>query len=73
LLILFPVGDQDIRFAKSHLRGQLEAAIGDYNTAIGLNPRYVLAYGNRGLARLLMNDPQKAQADFDICFELTPI
>jgi lipoprotein NlpI len=39
-------------------------AVADYNTAIRLDPRYAVAYLNRGLALLRLNRESDAQRDF---------
>ena len=36
----------------------------DYNAAIRLNPRYAIAYNNRGVARKAQGDLKGALADY---------
>ena len=43
-----------------HAKGDYDRAIADYTEAIRLNPKYVTAYYNRGLARAAKGDTAKA-------------
>jgi Tfp pilus assembly protein PilF len=50
-----------------------QGALADYNQAISLNPKYALAYNNRGNLRqtqLNLNDPQGALADYNQAISL---
>jgi tetratricopeptide (TPR) repeat protein len=49
-----------------------QGAIEDYTTAIGLNPRLVLAYNNRGNLRQHFGDIDGAIADFSKVLEINP-
>jgi tetratricopeptide (TPR) repeat protein len=51
-------------------RGEVKNGLPDYDRAIELDPRYALAYANRGWARLLLGDGLGAEKDFKKCFEL---
>jgi len=53
-------------------RGDLDKAIADFTTAIGLDPLSVHAYGNRGWAYQRKRDNQKALADYTKAIELEP-
>lgn len=46
-------------------KGDFQGAIADYTQAIKLNPNYLKAYNNRGLARYLLGNNQGAIADFN--------
>jgi len=52
--------------------GSLDLAIGDYNTALSLNPSMTNAYMNRGLVRLRQADYQRAIADLTKAGEVNP-
>ena len=47
-------------------------AISDFNDAIRLDPKYALAYNNRGFAWSVKKDHDKAIADFDEAIRLDP-
>ena len=49
---------------------QYEAAIQDYNEAIRLNPKYSVAYYNRGLAKLLLGRIDEARSDLQTALRL---
>ena len=53
-------------------QGDLGSAIAEYDAAIGLNPRYAVAYNNRGTARLEAGDYGRAIADCTTAIELAP-
>ena len=53
---------------KSNL-GQYEAAIADYDVAIDLNPDYVDAYNNRGVAKSNLGQYEAAIADYDAAID----
>ena len=52
--------------------GQIEAAIDDYNTAIGLNPSDAIAYFNRGNARASLGQIEAAIDDYNTAIGLNP-
>lgn len=52
--------------------GDHQNAIKAYGEAIGLNPQYVDAYNNRGIAYGILGDTQKAINDFNTAIELNP-
>ena len=51
-------------------RGRYEEALGDFDTAIYLQPNFAAAYHNRAKVHQAMGDATKAQEDFDKAFEL---
>jgi tetratricopeptide (TPR) repeat protein len=54
-------------------RGDYRGAIVDYDQAISLNPKYDLAFNNRGLLRQnKLNDVQGALSDFNQAISLNP-
>src|ERR1700732_4625371 len=53
-------------------RGHPDQAIPYYNSAIRLNPKFVAAYNERGIARLRTGDLPGSTADFDRAIELDP-
>jgi tetratricopeptide (TPR) repeat protein len=55
--------------AKAQL-GDTQGAIADYDTAIELNPRLLLAYNNRGNLRQHLGDPDGAVTDFSKVLEI---
>jgi lipoprotein NlpI len=58
----------NVKLGKQDYRG----AIADYTQAIRLNPNYVGAYINRGIARRRNGDLQGALADYDKVIQLDP-
>ena len=46
-------------------KGELDAAIQDFNTTINLNPKYADAYYNRGVVWLHLSEWKKAKADLN--------
>ncbi len=52
--------------------GKRNEAIADYDQAIRLNPKYAVAYNNRGNARSVQGDKQRAINDFDQAIRLNP-
>jgi tetratricopeptide (TPR) repeat protein len=50
----------------------LDRAVNDFNRAIELDPRYALAYGNRGLALLRQGKDAEAEKDFERAVALRP-
>jgi tetratricopeptide (TPR) repeat protein len=53
-------------------KGQLKAAIADYDQAIRLRPNYPEAYSRKGWARMSLSDYQGATADFEQAIRLNP-
>ena len=65
----------NIRFRSAGLkfdRGNYQGAIDDYTKAIEINPKYDLAYSNRGVARVKLGDTQGAIADYNKAIEINP-
>ena len=68
----------DSRFAEAyndrgvlrHLRGEVTAAISDYDASLGLMPRFAKAWMNRGIARLEQGLRADAERDFAECLRL---
>jgi tetratricopeptide (TPR) repeat protein len=55
-----------------HRRGDLRAALADYDTALELEPSQPDAYLNRGLTLLRANRPAEALRDFDAAIANNP-
>lgn len=58
---------------RGNLRAQkrdLDGAVDDLNKAIGIEPKYAKAYGDRALVRLMRGEDTAAELDFRKCFEL---
>ena len=53
-------------------KSDVDGAIGDYDQAIMLDPKYAYAYNNRGLAYLAKGDYDRAIADYDRAIALDP-
>jgi Flp pilus assembly protein TadD len=53
-------------------RGDLAGAIADYGEALRINPGYVEAWNNRGLARRRAGDEAGARADFTRALMVAP-
>ncbi|GAX41804.1 tetratricopeptide TPR_2 repeat protein [Tolypothrix sp. NIES-4075] len=53
-------------------KGDFKGAIADYTEAIRLNPKYVSAYNDRGIARRSLRDNQGAIADYEQAIRLDP-
>ena len=51
-------------------KGEFNEAITDYTKAIRLNPKFAVAYHNRGEAYKAKGDTTTAKADFDQAKEL---
>jgi tetratricopeptide (TPR) repeat protein len=51
--------------------GDKQAAIADYNSALKINPNFVQAYGNRGVARYELGDKPGAISDLQKAAELS--
>jgi hypothetical protein len=54
------------------LRGNLDAAVADYDRALALDGRLALALHNRGMVRWKKNDRAGAAADFDAALAADP-
>jgi serine/threonine protein kinase/Tfp pilus assembly protein PilF len=69
-----PAGARDHFWRATTLgfQGQYEAAIGELNQALHLNPRHYWSYLQRGICRLEMGDPRLAFGDFNACVALWP-
>ncbi len=57
---------------RSRLQGDYQGAIADYNRAIEIDPNYVAAYNNRGLAYDDLEEYQRAIADYNRAIKLDP-
>ena len=53
-------------------QGNTDAAINDYDQAIGLNPDFARPFNNRGFAYLKKGDYDRALKDFDQAIKLNP-
>ena len=52
--------------------GQIDKAIAAYSHAIKLNPNYIYAYSNRGLAYIAKREVDRAIEDFNVAINLNP-
>ncbi len=52
--------------------GDYQGAISDLGRVIVLNPEYVEAYCNRGMAHIGLGNPEKAIADFNLALQISP-
>ena len=57
---------------KNHMQGDFNAAIADYTKAIELNPKFDLAYNNRGMAYHALGKYNEALAEYNKSTELNP-
>ena len=53
-------------------KGQYDRAIANYDKAIKLDPKFAIAYNNRGIAYGQKGDDDRAIADFDTAIKLDP-
>jgi Tfp pilus assembly protein PilF len=53
-------------------KGDIDAALTDFDNAIAINPRYVQSYLYRGIIWDAKSEPDKAYADFDLAVRLDP-
>jgi tetratricopeptide (TPR) repeat protein len=53
-------------------KGELGAALDDYNAALRLDPNFALAYNNRAVLYKKMGDRAKALADYEAALRLDP-
>ena len=51
-------------------KGQYDQAIADYNKAIKINPRFILAYKNRGIVMMKLGNTKMACSDWKQTCEL---
>jgi tetratricopeptide (TPR) repeat protein/V8-like Glu-specific endopeptidase len=74
--IIIPRGEKAWAYSNRGLAkyklGDKKGAISDYNTAIGINPKYADAYSNRGLAKSALGDKKAAIADYDTAIRINP-
>jgi tetratricopeptide (TPR) repeat protein len=61
---------EGVPFLPEDVTEQMELAVADYTTALGLNPVYARAYNNRGNARATLGDLRRAVEDYDQALEL---
>ncbi|MEZ6066652.1 MAG: tetratricopeptide repeat protein [Planctomycetaceae bacterium] len=54
------------------VRGDLDAALADFNVAVGIDLKYPQPYNNRGLVWISRGEPAKAVADFDSALRIDP-
>ncbi|GAB4329326.1 MAG: tetratricopeptide repeat protein [Bacteroidales bacterium] len=54
------------------MKGQPEKALQDFSRAIELNPKYTVAYNNRGIVNGMLGNYQAALNDFNKAIELNP-
>ena len=55
-----------------YMKKQFDNAISDYSNAIDTNPKFAVAYQNRGSAYSIKGDYYKAISDYDKAIELNP-
>jgi tetratricopeptide (TPR) repeat protein len=58
--------------ADGDLRAEKREAVAQFNRAVELNPRYVIAYFMRAIAKDQLNDQQGALADYNKAISLNP-
>jgi tetratricopeptide (TPR) repeat protein len=61
-----------VRGLGKHKEGILERAIADYSEALRINPKYVVAYNNRGVAWAALLDIDRAISDFTEALHINP-
>jgi S1-C subfamily serine protease len=61
-----------IQAGEKYNKGDYQGAIADYTSALKINPKYDLAYFNRGLARSNLADKQGAIADYNSAIKINP-
>jgi len=57
---------------KNHIQGDLKMAIADYTKAIELNPKFDLAYNNRGVTYHMLGKYNEALVEYNKAIELNP-
>lgn len=57
---------------KNHMQGDFAAAVADYSRAIELNPRFDLAYNNRGISYHMQGQYSEALTEYHKAIELNP-
>jgi tetratricopeptide (TPR) repeat protein len=57
---------------KNHMQGDFKAAIADYTKAIELNPKFDLAYNNRGITYHILGKYNEALVEYSKSIELNP-
>ena len=55
---------------RSRAKGEIGKAVADYDRALKLDPRYAVAYLNRGVALLLLGHRAEAERDFARALQL---
>ena len=61
---------ESVPFLSDEVVEQLELAVDDYTSAVGLDPQYAKAYNNRGNARATLGDLEGGVEDYDAALEL---
>ncbi|PHM08916.1 tetratricopeptide repeat protein [Nostoc sp. 'Peltigera malacea cyanobiont' DB3992] len=72
LKVTTPTAEDFLNQGIDQKKGDLQGAIAAYTEAIRLNPKYALAYSNRGVARVLLQDHKGAIEDCNQALRINP-
>ena len=73
VVLLMPVADAFLGHGSMHMRrGDITAALDDFNRAIEMEPTNAMAYSNRAAAYSKLQDMEKALANYDLAIQNDP-